>query len=256
MKSLFKSMLLLVLLTGVSCHTDERSVNQIENAAVSQNLMLEKSVATGNPYDYLGVLHNEFMQEMHNSKPSDDSEIPTLALKFANSNGFNTSAYDYSRVSAIKDESMNSEFTRQKIDELTSRFQFSQNYKEELYKLADFFNAANYDSTDDIINQLQRIENSYIEATNLTQIEKENLLATIAITRHSTNYWISFFPDDFNSGNNGAILAKRRWWARIFGGIVADAMGAVIGTIGGPAGMIVGAAAASAGVQFVVDDNM
>lgn len=252
MKTLFKLMLSAVLLTGFSCSTDDASIDQtnIQNVMVSS-----KARTSSNPFDYLGVLHNNFMTDMHNSKPSYD-EIPDLTLKFVEKNGYDTSKFDTNAIAEVMNEAMSSEFTKEKIDELGKRFRYSDEYKGELYKLADFFNSDSYENTDDIVNQLKEIETSYLQADKLSEEEQHQLLAIIAITRHSADYWISFYSKDANKQNNAITSNRTRWWARIFGGILSDAMGAVIGLAGGPVGALVTGVAASVGVQFGVDDNL
>lgn len=183
-------------------------------------------------------------------------EIPDLALKFVEKNGYDTSKFDTDTVSKVMNEAMKSEFTKEKIDELGERFRYSDEYKRELYKLADFFNRDSYENTDDIVNQLKEIETSYLQADKLSEEEQQQLLAIIAITRHSADYWISFYSKDSNKQNNAITSNRTRWWARIFGGIISDAMVAVIGLAGGPVGALVGGVAASAGVQLAVDDNL
>ncbi|MCJ8152250.1 hypothetical protein MKJ01_00560 [Chryseobacterium sp. SSA4.19] len=251
MKTLFKFMLSAVLLTGLSCNTDNSYADMDQANA---KIVMASKAGTSNPFDYLGELHNNFMTDMHNLKPSKD-KIPDLALNFVTENGYeyDTSVFNSNTVSEIMNESMTSEFTEEKIDELGKRFQYSDEYKKELHKLSSFFNADSYENTNDIVNQLNEIEASYLQS-KLSEKEKDQLLATIAIARHSADYWISFYPNDSNS--NTVASNRIRWWARIFGGIVADTMGAVIGLAGGPVGAVIGGVAASAGVQTLVDDNL
>lgn len=239
-------MLSAILLTGFSCNQDD---SYVDSNQVSSKTAVASRAGTSNPFDYLGELHNNFMTNMHKLKPAKE-EIPDLALEFVKKNGYDTSKFDSNTVSGIMDESMTTEFTTEKVDEWGKRFRYSDEYKRELYKLADFFNADSYENTDDIVNQLKEIETSYLQA-KVSEEEKEQLLATIAIARYSTDYWISFYPKDANGHNN-----KIRWWARIFGAIVSDVSGAIFGAVGGPAGVLIGAVAGSAGVQFLVDDNL
>lgn len=250
MKSLFKFMLSAILLTGFSCSTEDRAADAYQ---LNDRIVMASKTGTANPFDYLGELHNNFMTDMHNLKPS-KNEIPELALKFVKENGYDTSKFDSNRVLEIMNESMTSEFTKEKVDDLGKRLRFSDEYKRELYKLADFFNGDSYENTDDIVNQLKEIETSYLQA-KVSDEEKQQLLSIIAIARHSTDYWISYYPNDINE-QNAPITSKRRWWARIFGAIVSDVAGAVIGAVGGPVGSVIGAVAASGGVQAVVDDNL
>lgn len=251
MKTLLKFMLSAVLLTGFSCSTDDSYVDT--NKFESQTEILSRS-GSSNPFDYLGELHNSFMTEMHTLKPSKD-KIPDLALEFVKKNGYDTSKFDSKAVSAIMNESMITDFTKEKIDEWGNRYRYSDEYKRELYKLADFFNKDSYQNPDDIVSQLKAIEASYLQA-KLSEQEKQQLLATIAIARHSTDYWISFYPKDSGKENSADTDNKRRWFARIFGGVLSDVAGAIFGAIGGPVGSVIGAVAASGGVQAIVDDNL
>ena len=239
-------MLSAILLTGFSCNQDDSYVDADQ---LSGKIEVASKTGTANPFNYLGELHNNFMTNMHKLKPAKD-EIPDLALKFVKENGYDTSEFDSNTVSGIMNESMTTEFTNEKVDEWGKRFRYSDNYKSELYKLAEFFNEDSYENTDDIVNRLKEIETSYLQA-KLSEDEKQNLLATIAIARYSTDYWISFYAKDLSGQNN-----KIRWWARIFGGILSDVAGAIFGSAGGPVGAVIGAVAGSAGVQFIVDDNL
>lgn len=257
MKNFKLQWFVIIALFFTSCNNENSTTEDFTNQT-STTATTTFSKASSNPHSQVGVLHNEFMNMMHNNPNiSSQDEVVSTSMAFFQANGYNTSLLSFDKMKQVANESMNSQFTADKINELATRFGFSGAYKAELYKLAAFFNADNYASTSDIINKLDDLEAQFLNA-QLPDHEKDQLLLTIAVTKASMNYWIAYYPNDL-PGQSGA--SKAKWFSRVFGGAVADAFGALIGgavgTVGGPVGTVVGAAvgaaAASGGIQFAIE---
>ncbi|MBK1894733.1 hypothetical protein [Chryseobacterium paridis] len=240
-----------------SCSRDDvNQADQTENKTISSSTA-KYVVNNANPYSNIGTLHNEFMLQMHNNSTiNSQNDIYNAGVAFAQQNGYNTNLYNVGQMKAAINDAMNTSFTKAKIDQLGAQYGFSGAYKNELYQLANFFNATNYTDTDQILNDLANLEIRYINA-QLPTAEKNQLLVVIAIARASMSYWIAYYPTD--TQNSG--VTKASWWGRIFGGAVADAFGALAGGaigfaaggVGAVVGAIIGGACASGGIQFAIE---
>ncbi|NIF06153.1 hypothetical protein F3J23_11945 [Chryseobacterium sp. Tr-659] len=260
MKNL-KLLFLIPLFVVGSCNTDNNSesLRQTENHLTVQNSQKLSSKIT-NPHEQLGILHNEFLTTMYNSNVESVDVVKASAKSFFKSKGYNTDLITNSALNTIVATSLAAPFTADGLDALSVKYNFSDAYKAELYKLVVFFNQNSYASVDEIENGLINIEEEYMNAAVSSQ-EKQNLLGIIVIARYSTHYWINRFPNDRPS-----FVAKGKWFARIFGGIIGDVVGAAVGgaiggAVGGPVGAAIGiglgAAAVSGAVQIEItkDEN-
>lgn len=240
---LVSAILFSVFLLFSSCNNDSDTITKAEMKPTSVSA---KNAA--NPYNQLGILHNQFMKQRKEAPLDSQDEILNSAFQYFEQSGYDTGIIDHTQMAQAVNQAVSGGFTIDKINQLAVVYNFSDAYKAQLYKLVNFFNATDYTSTTQMVDRMNELEAEYLN-TQLPDNEKAQLLSVIAIASESLAYWISLYPNDIPN-----TTGKASWFNRIFGGAICDVFGAVIGGgIGGPIGAGIGAAAASAYVQKFIE---
>ncbi|HRO43417.1 MAG TPA: hypothetical protein PL009_11330 [Flavipsychrobacter sp.] len=206
-----------------SCKKESTSTNAGNTKNVSPLRRDHPAANTNNPYDDYGFYHNILLDAALNDPNIDISHIDTWLPDYMSDNYTTLLPQEYSATVSPTQVS-NACFTaieragNAEIDDLD----LSQAVKDAMSNLNTTLISLSEDSSivyADVKDEIISWEDDVIASSYFSTSEKQSLLVYSSIYRHSTYYWMDLYP-------------AGRWpWGRVGG---ADALGGVIGLVGGP----------------------
>jgi len=246
---------LCILLCTQSCKKD---LSNSTNQSVSE---IEFNVST-NPYNYIGTLHNDLLDDLYVNKEYFESidDVITEAKVY-----YNFNAVENEIISCIEDVQLNMDENPYKllslsVEDLYLQNKFSSNTKLRLNQFASIIenslilidtasineylsNAEMGIIINSIISEMESLETVCMSDTNIPENEKLVVLSTISVGKNSLAYWHQVLTNENHpyhndlvsfSGSyktNGLNIKKFLQGLLIVGS--ADAVGALIGAVGG-----------------------
>ena len=191
-----------------------------------------------NEFDYMGKIHNEVILEFikNNSKPAlSIDEVLTNVKPVILSNNTYKQKFG-SQYSNLKEEEV-----RKYMPDIANNFstlvndqKISSEAKKLLNELLGFINNSSEYNT--IFKNVIAFEDKVLES-NIVKSEKELILSSSSIARYSSYLWLVQKP---KTPNDTTASRRRGFWI-----ILADVGGGILGSGGGLAGTVAGAAAGS-----------
>ena len=206
--------------TLVSCDKEE-STKQIAGMSNIKNNPLSN---TNNPYDSIGLMHNNAMSDLifiSDGLPSSMQEAIASAEKYLYEKGFDTIG-DYALVSEIIDGAKSNYFTFVSSQNLSSASIDAVNAM--MYDIATMSLSGNYNGYESYRKYLMNVESRIIASKEIPSYEKDELLTAAAVYRYSLYYWYNTFENaKLPLWGKIAIIAG----ADVVGGLVAGGQGAI-----------------------------
>lgn len=175
--------------------------------AVAQKSVTDDAENPANPYDYIGLAHNECLQGTRNvwtAKNSTFHDVYVAALNFVRTN------YDPHVVVASEQEAQ-ADYNAIHADQANLGANYiaagslpahAQSYSNQIMQLVAKPSAqATYL---DIKNNLVSLENQIANDPALSQTDQESLFITASVARYSTLYWLN----ESTGANNGGSLLR------------------------------------------------
>ncbi|MBK1898239.1 hypothetical protein [Chryseobacterium paridis] len=183
------------LLITFSCNQEDNFIGE-NSFTQKSSLLISKNgdpYISGNPFDYVGASHNEFLDQhlsLHPELPGIGlSEVINLSVEFSLQNNFN--AHDYittQEIAGLLNTNIDQPFDNV-INQLAQDGKISNVVYNKLLILGNVFKQATETKDLDILLQkIENLEKNYLEL-NLNEIDKTVLLSIISVARNSTNYW-------------------------------------------------------------------
>ncbi|HTF04059.1 MAG TPA: hypothetical protein VK826_08535 [Bacteroidia bacterium] len=207
-----------------------------------------------NPYDNVGVAHNDGLEYVLAHKPQwscgDDAQwIQTaidLTATFVCDKGYGPSADCYNATSAMLNNVVNDYQSMTLEDVIAGMGSVQlQDYTGQLFNEVQSYR----DSTqiDSLLTSIKQLEGEAITST-LNPDERRTFLELASIARYSSCYWFQEHQKsvtDWHCPTN-PIPAGKYNWTKLLVTICADIAGGALGSITGPAGTVAGAMGFSA----------
>lgn len=216
---------------------------------------VDSAANPNNPFDSIGYLHNIIMQDTRNTwidSPGSASNNFNAVIDFFVENNLTTSI-TFSEV-MLMDSLITNDTSKNKLIFLNS-LNASSTFKTILGNIFILTNSAyNFDSFEDFKMDMIVIENEIISNNTLSEAEKNSLLSSASVARHSVLYWAresaGLNADPETNGNPNGPIGKPifkaiREWLRDHPIATADIGGAITGAVGGWLGALLGAAGGS-----------
>lgn len=247
-----------ILLLFVACtpnvndfHSNEIE-DEVEIVLVGKDIEFDFS-NTNNPYDFVGDIHNQILQEFMTACDFESASIESISMLIKsitlNNSDYHQRFSDKSYVSLSESQisnGMNDVFNNYSniIDTLGFSKIGNIVFKDLIKAIHTFEGTAS-----DYYNYIVNLEDTYINSMNLSGDELEVFLAATSVARHSYFFWLIQEKDMnnviFNSGKGSSLFI-----------IGADVFGAIAGGVyGGLGGGIAGAGLAS-GLASWIDDYL
>ena len=180
-----------------------------------------------NPYDFVGYYHNDLLDHLHKNIQEDDNfltnniKIYNLALEYIVLNQSIINDFDASAncTGSIDVKEGNNFKMAINSDAVVTNI-------EAVQALLFDNRGQNSNNKQSAIDNVISYENSVVVNTNLTRLEKQQILQQSAVLKYSTVYW-----DEFNGSSSNNIDKDTKV-------ILMDAAGAIGGLIAGPIGSI------------------
>lgn len=192
--------------------------------------LAQAEISSNNPQDYVGVAHNDYLDCLRKFDP------------YSKRNPLEVLVYDC----GLKTDSDPKEFIERytammpqdllaPLDELVAPYR--DQFTDEQYSyFAAIERILSTQSPDDAARSLEQLENAAVKALGREPGDL-SVLSGLATARHSLDYWTH------GNGANRPTRMKAKWWQVI----LADAVGGLVGSLGGPAGTVgLGAACSGA----------
>ena len=191
-----------------------------------------------NPYDYIGVIHNEVITEFFKQNDTPNMSIEDILTKIRPiilKNELYKSKFgsEYSSISPEQVKNYMPDVSNN-FNTVVNDTKFSEEAKSMLNELLNSLSGAN--DFDKVYESVVSFENRVIES-KLSNSEKEIVLCSSSVARYSSYLWLVENPKPTYSNS---LSSRTRWWS-----IVADVAGGILGSGGGIAGAAAGAAGAS-----------
>jgi hypothetical protein len=225
---------------------------------------VDSAANPNNPFDSVGYLHNIILQETRNTwidSPGSASNNFNAVINYFNENNLSINL-TFSEV-MLMDSLINSDTSKNQLIFLNS-LNYSSNFKTILGNIFTLTKiASNYDSYEDFKMDMIVIENGIVANNLLSESEKNSLLSSASVARHSVLYWARESAglnsdSNTNSNPNGpigkSIFKAIRQWLKDHPVATADIGGAIAGASGGWLGALFGAAGASI-VEWATQSN-
>lgn len=208
-KILFVSIL---LLSGVSCKTDEST---IENMSTMGNIQSSAKTYNniGNPYEYVGQHHNAFLDfYMQQNSPEDLNDIIEMARQFFQNQYALTLPDSISNQEVATNVTYSIEHSISEnimaLKNAGSISDLTYNYLAQLANIVE--NPADDEDLNDFVNKIENLEKTLLLA-NLTGADKEILLSVISVAKYSANYW----KEVYGSSENIALKGEPSTWTKV-----------------------------------------
>lgn len=265
-KNILKIALLLVV--GVvlyACSKDNESLpveaNIVQTVTADRTNFNDCSIATDNPYNYVGEIHNEIIQTFVNEYPEGIRDVSGLAsemdkISLNNSRFKAVAGNDFiptnpqALIDGMRDFENNFHGIIDNVDasELT---------KDRLKELVDFMfregNAAREPDYNNFDSELARFERGIMTSNKFNQEERKLLLSSVSVARNSSCFWHNYY----NTGNKASsqtqdgVVMKRKWWQWAIIG-VADVGGAIVGGSATAGAGTISSGAAASGLAYTM----
>ena len=228
------SVLLVALVIGVSCQNE--TLNSLENqikTELTSNKGTKSSSMTNyrsaNPFDFVGEEHNEYLTNFYIQEysPKPTAKGMEVFLKEIGFNGFQE-IYPLRELAIDRTLSVDSYIDQNNYFSLAVK-----SYAHEIIAMIG----------DD--NALDELVLAVLNDRNLKQFEKEALLQSIAVAKHSAHYWVENLENWISGGE--PVWPMQNYVAIDASAALGIAMSCSLGLATPPTGMTVAAFAAAGG---------
>lgn len=263
MKTIFKffvAVCFMLSLGFIACNESDDSVNTNSSTeSISERKSTFKEVSCNldvnpeNPYNYVGIIHNEIVLEYINKYEDNTVDLNTIISRVdeLGRNNPNFREYMDENYTTINPEILMEgahDFNNQFANTI-QKMPISQKAKDELSKLVNYLFEVGYNeqetSLEEVSAFISELERSIIANDVFDKDDQRVLLSAVSTAMHSTCLWYNVYSqtsERATSNNNISLFAKRKWWQWAIIG-VSDAVGAAVGAV--PAAGTAGVAGAT-----------
>lgn len=211
------------------------------------NLNYGQTIDPSNPknkFDYIGVKHNEglnsFINNYHNINNLEINKILNFeallnsnTLFLGNDKSLKQFNSNFTNDSSLKEyfkalNSTNPDYIKAlSIIKFKGSYEFNSFYLKIINKINDI-NFINIKTLEDYLLQIKTLEDEIINSS-ISENEKELLLSSSSVSRHSATYWFNVFDSQNNWNPNNLNSSKQIIKIDVAGGVAGGVVGAVVG---------------------------